>query len=63
MPPRDDHRSEPGYFVARTGDEIAEAREAWMNGDRFGEVHGYDGAPIPAPALPDLPLKPRGRQR
>ena len=50
-------------FVARTGDEIAEAREGWMNGSRFGEVHGYDGAPIPAPALPDLPLKPRGRVR
>ncbi|MFC1400857.1 MULTISPECIES: pirin family protein [Streptacidiphilus] len=50
-------------FVARSGDEITEAREAWMTGSRFGEVHGYDGAPIPAPALPDLPLKPRGRVR
>jgi redox-sensitive bicupin YhaK (pirin superfamily) len=50
-------------FVARTHDDITRAREDWMSGDRFGEVHGYDGAPIPAPALPGLPLKPRGRVR
>ncbi|TDB72607.1 pirin family protein, partial [Actinomadura sp. KC216] len=35
-------------FVGRTGDEIAQAREDWMAGDRFGEVRGYDGPPIPA---------------
>ncbi|WP_329237305.1 pirin family protein [Streptomyces sp. NBC_01460] len=50
-------------FVARTQDEIRQAREDWMTGDRFGAVHGYDGAPLPAPALPDVPLKPRGRVR
>ncbi|MFE6973969.1 pirin family protein [Streptomyces sp. NPDC057682] len=50
-------------FVGRTQDEIAQARVAWMNGDRFGTVHGYDGAPIPAPALPPVPLKARGRVR
>ena len=50
-------------FVARTGDEIAEAREDWMTGDRFGQVHGYDGPAIPAPELPPTPLKPRGRVR
>jgi redox-sensitive bicupin YhaK (pirin superfamily) len=50
-------------FVARTGDEIAEARADWMTGDRFGMVHGYDGSPIPAPELPPTPLKPRGRVR
>ncbi|MFC1432758.1 pirin family protein [Streptacidiphilus sp. N1-3] len=50
-------------FVARTGEEIGQAREEWMNGDRFGTVHGYDGAPIPAPALPPVPLKARGRER
>ncbi|WP_443333682.1 pirin [Streptomyces sp. CB02460] len=50
-------------FVGRTQDEIARAREEWMGGDRFGTVHGYDGPPIPAPALPDVALKPRGRVR
>lgn len=32
-----------------------------MEGTRFGEVHGYDGVPLPAPQLPPLPLKPRDR--
>jgi redox-sensitive bicupin YhaK (pirin superfamily) len=50
-------------FVGRTGAEIAAAREAWMTGDRFGEVHGYAGRRLAAPALPDVPLKPRGRVR
>lgn len=50
-------------FVARTGEEIAEAREAWMAGERFGTVRGYDGPPLPAPVLPASPLKPRGRTR
>jgi redox-sensitive bicupin YhaK (pirin superfamily) len=50
-------------FVARTGEEIAQAREDWMTGDRFGTVRGYDGAPLPAPAMPATPLKPRGRTR
>lgn len=50
-------------FVARTQDEITQAREAWMNGDRFGAVQGYDGAPLAAPALPPVPLKARGRVR
>ncbi|WP_329539396.1 pirin family protein [Streptomyces sp. NBC_01358] len=50
-------------FVGRSQDEIVRAREEWMNGDRFGNVRGYDGAPLPAPALPAVPLKPRGRVR
>ncbi|GAA3713968.1 pirin family protein [Streptomyces tremellae] len=50
-------------FVGRTQDEIARAREDWMAGDRFGEVRGYDGARLPAPALPPTPLKARGRVR
>ena len=45
-------------FVARTGEEIARAREDWVSG-RFGVVHGYPGAPLAAPALPDIPLKAR----
>ncbi|MEZ0068944.1 redox-sensitive bicupin YhaK (pirin superfamily) [Streptacidiphilus sp. MAP12-20] len=50
-------------FVARTHEDIEAAREAWMHGTAFGTVHGYDGAPIPAPELPPLRLKPRGRER
>jgi redox-sensitive bicupin YhaK (pirin superfamily) len=50
-------------FVGRTGEEIRQAREDWMTGDRFGEVHGYAGDRLPAPELPATPLKPRGRVR
>ncbi|MFG2512249.1 pirin family protein [Streptomyces sp. NPDC048584] len=50
-------------FIGRTHDDIVQAREDWMNGTRFGEVHGYDGAPLPAPELPNVPLKPRRRMR
>jgi quercetin 2,3-dioxygenase len=50
-------------FVARSGDEIAEFREAWQTGDRFGAVHGYDGDRLLAPTLPATPLKARGRER
>ncbi|MDN3246046.1 pirin family protein [Streptomyces mutabilis] len=50
-------------FIGRSHDEIVQAREDWMKGDRFGEVHGYDGAPLPAPELPKAPLKARRRAR
>ncbi|MGW5868619.1 pirin family protein [Streptomyces sp. NPDC055239] len=50
-------------FVGRSNDDIAQARSDWMDGSRFGEVRGYDGARIPAPELPSVPLKPRGRVR
>ncbi|WP_199551098.1 pirin family protein [Streptomyces sp. N35] len=50
-------------FIGRSQEDIAQARSDWMNGDRFGEVKGYDGDPIPAPELPPVPLKPRGRVR
>ncbi|MET9361130.1 pirin family protein [Streptomyces sp. NPDC006632] len=50
-------------FVARSNEEIQQARSEWMTGSRFGEVKGYDGPPIPAPELPGVPLKPRGRVR
>jgi redox-sensitive bicupin YhaK (pirin superfamily) len=45
-------------FVARSGAEIARAREDWVAG-RFGQVPGYPGDPLTAPALPPVPLKPR----
>jgi quercetin 2,3-dioxygenase len=50
-------------FVGRSHAEIEQARDDWARGTRFGEVKGYDGAPLPAPALPATPLKPRGRAR
>jgi quercetin 2,3-dioxygenase len=51
-------------FVGRTGEEIVDYAEQW-NGEsgRFGAVVGYDGARLPAPPLPPVPLKPRGRER
>jgi quercetin 2,3-dioxygenase len=50
-------------FVGRSGEEIAEYATAWAEGDRFDDVPGFDGYRLPAPALPPLPLKPRGRVR
>ncbi|KRV51403.1 pirin [Wenjunlia vitaminophila] len=50
-------------FVGRTHQDIEEARTAWMSGDRFGVVEGFDGEPLPAPVLPATPLKARGRAR
>ncbi|MGH3165575.1 MAG: pirin family protein [Trebonia sp.] len=47
-------------FVARTGAEITEARDAWIaGGSRFGTVRGYPGNPLPAPPLPPGGLKAR----
>ncbi|MGX2993020.1 pirin family protein [Streptomyces sp. JNUCC 64] len=48
-------------FVGRSNEEIVQARKDWMEGTRFGEVKGYDGAPLPAPQLPPGQLKKRGR--
>ncbi|MFJ1586387.1 pirin family protein [Streptomyces sp. NPDC088197] len=50
-------------FVARTSEEITEARTAWQSATRFGDVHGYDGDRLSAPDLPPGPLKARGRER
>ncbi|MER6105419.1 pirin family protein [Streptomyces sp. NPDC001832] len=50
-------------FIGRSSEEIVQARRDWMEGRRFGEVQGYDGAPLPAPELPKVPLKPRGNRR
>ncbi|MFD7186103.1 pirin family protein [Streptomyces sp. NPDC059904] len=50
-------------FIGRSQDDITQAREDWTSGSRFGEVKGYDGAPLAAPELPPVPLKPRGRVR
>lgn len=50
-------------FIGRSNKDIAQARSDWMDGSRFGEVKGYDGGRIPAPDLPPVPLKTRGRVR
>ncbi|MET8978284.1 pirin family protein [Streptomyces sp. NPDC004539] len=50
-------------WIGRSQEEIEQARRDWTEGTRFGEVKGYDGAPLPAPELPTTPLKPRGRVR
>ncbi|MCC6264793.1 MAG: pirin family protein, partial [Bryobacterales bacterium] len=38
-------------FVARTPQEIAEARADWEDHRRFGDVRAYEGPRIPAPEL------------
>jgi quercetin 2,3-dioxygenase len=51
-------------FVARDHDEIVAMRADWESRTpRFGEVRGYDGAPLPAPPMPLTRLVPRGRVR
>jgi redox-sensitive bicupin YhaK (pirin superfamily) len=48
-------------FVARTHEEIVEARDDWMAGRRFGTVSGAAGQPLPAPEIPTTRLKTRDR--
>lgn len=50
-------------WIGRSQEEIEQFRDDWTRGTRYGEVKGYDGAPIPAPQLPPTRLKPRGRTR
>lgn len=50
-------------FVARTHEEIVDARADWEAGHRFGEVRGYHGDRLPAPPLPAARLRARPRRR
>ncbi|MEV0051884.1 pirin family protein [Saccharopolyspora shandongensis] len=57
-------------FVGRSHDEVAQARAEWEHGrvaadadGRFGVVHGYGGPALPAPELPNVELRARGRMR
>lgn len=50
-------------FIGRSHEDVAQARLDWMASTRFGQVEGYDGDRLPAPELPPVPLKPRGRVR
>jgi redox-sensitive bicupin YhaK (pirin superfamily) len=50
-------------FVGRSGEEIAGYAEQWnAEDDRFGTVIGYDGDRLPAPPLPPVRLRARGRE-
>ena len=54
-------------FIGRDHDEIVAYREQWQDevidesdpAGRFGEVSGWHGQALPAPALPTVRLKPR----
>lgn len=47
-------------FVGRSHEEIVAARDEWQAaGSRFGVVDGYHGDRLPAPALPNVRLRPR----
>ncbi|GHG29543.1 pirin family protein [Streptomyces filamentosus] len=47
-------------FIGRSHEDIVEAREEWEKAsDRFGEVAGYPGDRLPAPALPNARIAPR----
>ncbi len=51
-------------FVGRDHDDIVAAREQWMAADpRFGRVRGHPGPALPAPPMPSIRLRPRGRHR
>ncbi|MEU8759613.1 pirin family protein [Streptomyces sp. NPDC048659] len=47
-------------FIGRDHQDVVEAREEWERAsDRFGEVPGYPGDRLPAPALPNAVITPR----
>ncbi len=46
-------------FVARSADEIRDAREAWQRHERFGEVKAYRGKRLDAPPLEGRPVPGR----
>jgi redox-sensitive bicupin YhaK (pirin superfamily) len=48
-------------FVGGSHEEIVRARTDWVAGRRFGVVTGFDGEPLPAPALPNVRLTARDR--
>ncbi len=47
-------------FVALSMEDIVQARAAWADGRRFGEVRGFAGPRLEAPPLPPGRLRPRG---
>ncbi|GAA4705885.1 pirin family protein [Phytohabitans rumicis] len=50
-------------FIGRTHADIVQARADWEAAtDRFGAVEGYPGDRLPAPALPNATILPRGNR-
>jgi hypothetical protein len=50
-------------FVGRTHEDVEQARRRWQAADAaFGTVSGFDGDRIPAPELPPVRLRARGRR-
>ncbi|MEV8103977.1 pirin family protein [Streptomyces sp. NPDC088135] len=48
-------------FIGHSHEDIARAREDWERAsERFGTVLGYAGDRLPAPALPNAVIQPRG---
>ncbi len=47
-------------FVARSVEEMETATRDWLEGNRFGQVHGARGAPLVAPELRGLRLRSGG---
>ncbi|MEU9919583.1 pirin family protein, partial [Streptomyces sp. NPDC051001] len=48
-------------FIGRSHEDIVRARADWeASSDRFGVVEGYPGRRLPAPALPNAVITPRG---
>ena len=47
-------------FVGHSVEEVVEAREDWAAERRFGEVRGFDGPRLEAPAMIPGRMKPRG---
>ena len=51
-------------FIGRTHEEIVQMREDWeKHGERFKVFEDRIGGFIPAPAIPNVQLKPRGSRR
>jgi redox-sensitive bicupin YhaK (pirin superfamily) len=59
-------------FIGRSHEEIVEYRREWQDeiaafaadgpaATAFGRVNGYPGAPLPAPEMPGVRLRPRPR--
>jgi hypothetical protein len=56
------NHSTSGVLVAGSHDEIVQARQDWIDGDRFAPIVDA-GAPLPAPPLPPGHLRARGATR